>query len=56
MGGQDVHPFYGSVTNGTAWRFLQLIEQTVTIDLTDYLLPPVDLILGILVWMVSFAQ
>jgi hypothetical protein len=41
------------VTNGTVWRFLQLTEQTVTIDFTDYPLPPVDVILGILVWMVT---
>ncbi|MBW4569393.1 MAG: hypothetical protein KME31_15635 [Tolypothrix carrinoi HA7290-LM1] len=53
---QPISTIYGSVTNGTAWRFLQLTEQTVTIDLTDYPLPPVDLILGILVWMVSFAN
>ena len=53
---QSISTIYGSVTNGTAWRFLQLTEKTVTIDLTDYPLPPVDLILGILVWMVSFAK
>ena len=50
---QPISKIYGSVTNGTAWRFLQLTEQTVTIDLTDYPLPPVDVILGILVWMVT---
>lgn len=50
---QPVSTIYGSVTNGTAWRFLQLTQQTVTIDLTDYPLPPVDVILGILVWMVT---
>lgn len=47
---------YGSVTNGTAWRFLQLTQQTVTIDFTDYPLPPVEVILGILVWMVNSQQ
>ena len=52
---QPISIIYGSVTNGTVWRFLQLIEQTVTIDFTDYPLPPVDVILGILVWMVSLA-
>lgn len=51
-----ISTIYGSVTNGTAWRFLQLKEQTVTIDLTDYPLPPVDVILGILVWMVTCAK
>jgi len=50
---QPINTIYGSITNGTAWRFLQLQEQTVTIELIDYPLPPVDLILGILVWMVS---
>ncbi len=50
---QPISTIYGSVTNGTAWRFLQLTEQNVMIDLTDYPLPPVDLILGILVWMIS---
>lgn len=43
---------YGCVSSGTAWRFLKLEKQTVTIDLTDYPLPPVDKILGFLVWMV----
>lgn len=56
LNNQPISTIYGSVTNGTAWRFLQLTEQTVTIDLTDYPLPPVDLILGILVWMVSFSK
>lgn len=53
---QLISTIYGSVTNGTAWRFLKLTEQTVTIELTDYPLPPVDFILGILVWMVSAAH
>lgn len=53
---QPISTIYGSVTNGTAWRFMQLTEQTVTIDFTDYPLPPVDVILGILVWMVTCAN
>ena len=53
---QPIATIYGSVTNGTVWRFLQLTEQTVTIDFTDYPLPPVDVILGILVWMVTAAN
>lgn len=53
---QAIPKIYGSVTNGTAWRFLELTEQTVMIELTDYPLPPVDVILGILVWMVSSAN
>ena len=53
---QSIPRIYGSVTNGTVWRFLQLTEQTVKIDFTDYSLPPVDVILGILVWMVTSAN
>lgn len=44
---------YGAVSNGTQWRFLKLEEATVTIDLMDYPLPPVDQILGFLAWMVG---
>jgi len=33
------------------WRFLQLTERVVSIDLTDYPLLPVDNVLGVLVWM-----
>ncbi len=43
---------YGSVSSGTQWRFLKLEGQTVTIDLSDYPLPPVEQILAFLVWMV----
>lgn len=48
----DIPTIYGSVSNGTQWRFLKLEGSTVTIDLMDYALPPVDQILGFLVWMV----
>lgn len=48
---QLIPTIYGCVTSGTAWRFLQLQGQTVTIELTDYPLPPVEGILSILLWM-----
>ena len=50
---KPVFAIYGSVTSGTQWRFLKLEGQTVTIDLTDYPLPPVETILGILVWAIE---
>lgn len=50
---QPIPVIYGTVSSGTVWRLLKLEEQTVTIDLTDYPLPPVDQILGILVWMMQ---
>jgi len=42
---------YGSVTNGLQWQFMKLSGTEVTIDLNLYPLPPVDQILGFLVWM-----
>jgi hypothetical protein len=50
---QPIPVVYGAITSGTAWRFLKLEAQTVTIDLTDYPLPPVHRILGFLVWMLE---
>jgi hypothetical protein len=53
---QQGHPLttmYGAVTTGSLWRFLKLEAQKVTIDLTEYSVPPVDRILGILVHIVS---
>lgn len=50
---QSIPVIYGAVSSGTVWRFLKLEDQTVTIELTDYPLPPVDQIIGILVWMLQ---
>ncbi|GET43361.1 hypothetical protein [Microseira wollei] len=44
---------YGAVSNGIQWEFLKLVDNEVTIDLTIYPLPPVEQILGFLVWMVQ---
>ncbi|MEM9213277.1 MAG: hypothetical protein AAGD25_02925 [Cyanobacteria bacterium P01_F01_bin.150] len=49
--GQDITTIYGCVSNGTQWRFMQLEEQQLTIDLFDYPLPPVGQILAFLAWM-----
>lgn len=53
MNDRPVSTIYGTVTSGTAWKFLELTEQQVTIDLSEYPLPPVELILSFLVWMVQ---
>ncbi|MCC5637337.1 hypothetical protein LC593_16000 [Nostoc sp. CHAB 5844] len=50
---RPISVIYGSISNGTQWRFLKLEGNVVTIDLMDYPLPPVEEILGILVWMVQ---
>ena len=52
---QPLGAVYGCVTSGTQWRFLKLEGQIITIDLTDYPLPPVEQILSLLVWMVKDA-
>jgi hypothetical protein len=39
---------YRSITNGTAWRFIKLEGQTLTIDLNDYPVSPVEVLLGML--------
>lgn len=44
---------YGAVTTGTLWRFLKLENQTVTIDLNEYSLPPFEFILGKLVQLIE---
>ncbi|MEH1815966.1 MAG: hypothetical protein V7K26_05465 [Nostoc sp.] len=50
---QTLKAVYGTVSSGTQWRFLKLEGQTVTIDLMDYSLPPIEPILSFLVWMVK---
>jgi hypothetical protein len=42
---------YGTVSTGTQWRFLKLEGNILTLDLMDYPIPPVEQILGFLVWM-----
>ncbi|HBE20455.1 MAG TPA: hypothetical protein DEG17_22865 [Cyanobacteria bacterium UBA11149] len=47
------NPIYGCVTTGNLWKFMKLEEQTVTIGLREYTLPPIEDILGILVSFIS---
>lgn len=49
--GQMIPYVYGCISNGTQWRFLRLDDKLLTIDLTDYPLPPVGQILAFLTWM-----
>jgi len=51
--GTPINTIYGSVTTGILWRFLQLKGQTLEIDLTNYLLEPVEQIIGFFVWMIQ---
>jgi hypothetical protein len=48
---QPIETVYGAVSNGTQWRFMKLLGQELTIDVTDYPLLPVGQLLAYLVWM-----
>lgn len=45
---QALSKVYGAVTSGTVWKFLSLEQQTLQLDLTEYAIPPVDTVLGLL--------
>lgn len=55
MKNKSVNTIYGSVTSGTQWRFMKLEENTVTFDLSEYPIPPIDFILSALIWMIRNA-
>jgi hypothetical protein len=50
---RSIPVIYGCVTSGTLWQFLKLESNNVTIDPTNYLVTPVQKILGILKWILS---
>jgi hypothetical protein len=50
---KPLEAIYGTVTTGNIWTFLKLEQKTVTIDLTDHFLMPVENLLGILSWMLE---
>ena len=52
---KSVNTIYGTVTSGTQWRFMKLEENTVTFDLSEYPVPPVDFIISFLIWMIRNA-
>ncbi|MBW4583059.1 MAG: hypothetical protein KME42_26120 [Tildeniella nuda ZEHNDER 1965/U140] len=44
---------YGSVTDGSKWKFVKLQAQQLTIDVTEYDIVPVERLLGILMMMTA---
>jgi hypothetical protein len=44
---------YGSVTDGSKWKFVKLQAQQLTIDVTEYDLVPIERLLGILMTMTA---
>jgi hypothetical protein len=53
LNGIPITNVYGTVTTGSIWRFLKLSGKTVCVDLSDYPVPPVDQVLGILSYLVQ---
>jgi len=51
--GNEIPKIYGAVTTGTAWQFLELESQNVTVDLEEYSINNLPKILGILTSFVS---
>ncbi|MEI6332499.1 MAG: hypothetical protein WCP16_24930 [Pseudanabaena sp. ELA645] len=49
----DIDTIYGIVTSGEIWKFLQISEQNVAIDLTDHYINNIDKIIGILLSFIS---
>lgn len=46
--GEPLRPVLGTITTGTAWIFMQLEDNVVKIDLTEYSIKQADMILGVL--------
>ncbi|OYE06391.1 hypothetical protein [Nostoc sp. 'Peltigera membranacea cyanobiont' 232] len=47
-GGNQIKAIYGAVTIGTIWQFLKLESNVVSIDLSEYYIKDIKIILGIL--------
>lgn len=47
---------FGVVTTGSTWRFLRLMETNVFIDMNEYYIKDVELIVGILLTMIKDAM
>jgi hypothetical protein len=50
---QNIKTIYGCVTTGTNWKFLQLTDQRIEIDLNEYFLSNIGQVLGILHYFVE---
>ncbi|TAE58708.1 MAG: hypothetical protein EAZ76_18035 [Nostocales cyanobacterium] len=46
---QEINTIYGVITTGSIWKFMQLQETTITIDLNEYFLVNIGKIISILV-------
>jgi hypothetical protein len=44
---------YGLITTGSIWKFMQLEETTITIDLNEYFLVNIGKIIGIILHFIE---
>jgi hypothetical protein len=51
--GNELNKVYGVVTTGSIWRFMQLENKTITIDLDEYFIKNLSKIVGILVGLIE---
>ena len=49
----QIETIYGVVTSGTVWRFLELNQNTVSVDIVEYYINQIGKILGMLINAVS---
>jgi hypothetical protein len=54
--GTPFDPIYGVVTTGSLWKFLQLSNSVVTIDLAEYTIAQVDKLFGIFMHMIGLLE
>jgi len=52
----NLKTIYGVVTTGSIWKFMQLQETIITIDLNEYFLGNLEKILGILIYFIKSAD
>ncbi|NET00950.1 MAG: hypothetical protein F6K62_23895 [Sphaerospermopsis sp. SIO1G2] len=46
---QEIKTIYGVITTGSIWKFMQLQETTITLDLNEYFIVNIGKIIGILI-------
>jgi len=51
-----IEVIYGCVTTGNRWIFLKLQDQNLSLDLEEYIIPPVNWLLATLIWIIQSSQ
>lgn len=54
--GYPIEAIHGAVTTGSVWKFVKLVEQQAYIDLDEYYLKEIELLMGILISQVRSSR